>query len=67
MLVKVKDPSRVYYDREQGATLTGKEVIQVKATYTVRQLLTDGALQEVVEEPKKEVEPKKPGVKLKDK
>ena len=61
MKVKLKDPSRVYFDREQQVTFTGKEVIQTKATYTVRQLLTDGALIEVVEEPKKL------GIKLKDK
>jgi len=56
MLVKVKDSGRVYYDREQGVTFTGEEVIQTKVTFTVRQLLNDGKLVEVTEkeEPKTE-------------
>ncbi len=47
MLVKVKDPSRVYFDREQGQTFNGKATFETKVTYTIRQLLNDGKLVEV--------------------
>jgi len=62
MIVKVKEPSKVYFDRDQAVTLTGDKPITVKATYMVRQLLNDGKIVEVVEEPKepKEPEDKKP-------
>ena len=48
MLVKLKDPSKVWYDREQRLVLTGDKVIATKATGKIRQLLNSGVLKEVV-------------------
>lgn len=59
MKVKVRVPNKVYFDREQQLTLTGEEVIETKATGTVRALLANGELIEVADEtPKKTVKPK---------
>lgn len=73
MKVKVKDPSRVYYDSEQGVAMTGKKVFEVKVTGYVREELRVGSLIEVAEvkepvkEPVKELvkEPVKKPIKVK--
>ena len=49
MKVKLKDPSRVYYDKEQRLSFAGKGEIPTKATFHVRQLINQGALIEVSE------------------
>jgi len=47
MLVKLKDPTKVYYCREQRLSLAGEKDIETKATQHVRQLLNQGVLMEV--------------------
>jgi len=49
MKVKLKDPKRVYYCKEQKLSFAGKEVIETKVTQHVRGLINDGALVEVPE------------------
>lgn len=67
MKVKLKDPSRVFYCKEQGKALTGKGSFDVKATGYIREQLAARTLEEVVvvEAPEaKEPEAKEPEVKL---
>ena len=53
MNLKVEDPSRVYYDKEQGLTMTGKKTFTgVKVTGYVRGQLNIGTLKEVLVEEK---------------
>jgi hypothetical protein len=47
MKVKLKNPEKVYYDREQRATLHGKGTFDVKATLHIRRLIGEGAIIEV--------------------
>jgi hypothetical protein len=47
MKVKLKNPEKVYYDREQRATLHGKGIFEVKATLHIRRLIGEGAILEV--------------------
>jgi len=49
MKVKLRDPKRVYFDRETGIVFHGKKIIETKVTQGVRELLNEGALIEVVE------------------
>ena len=47
MDVKLKDPSKVYYCKEQKLSFAGKDKIECKVTQHVRGLLNEGALVEV--------------------
>lgn len=47
MLVKLKDPSRVYYDRAQEKSFSGDGNISTKVTAFVREMLNNGAFTEV--------------------
>lgn len=50
MRIKLKDPKRVYYDREQGVTLVGDKVFSgIKVTQFIRSQLNAGSLIEVAE------------------
>lgn len=50
MRVKLKDPTRVYYDSEQKVTLIGSKVFTgIKVTQFIRSQLNTGALVEVAE------------------
>jgi S-adenosylmethionine hydrolase len=62
MFIKVKDPQKVYFDRETKITFYGKDVYQTKATGYVRAQINSGAFIEV-EAPKAEpkAEPKDTG------
>lgn len=53
MLVKLKRPEKVYFDREQQLVFTGDKPIETKATFAVRALLNTGDLIEVVEKAEK--------------
>jgi S-adenosylmethionine hydrolase len=55
MFIKVKDPQKIYFDRETKITFYGKDIYQTKATGYVRAQINSGAFIEV-EAPK--VEPK---------
>jgi len=51
MNLRLKDPTKVYYCKEQKLSFAGDKTIEgVKVTQHVRQLLNEGALVEVREE-----------------
>ncbi len=50
MNVKLKDPTKVYYCKEQKLSFAGKKNIETKVTQHVRGLINDGSLVEVREE-----------------
>ncbi len=47
MVVTLKDPTKVYYCKEQKLSFAGKKEISCKVTQHVRQLLNQGVLKEV--------------------
>lgn len=49
MDVKLKDPTKVYYCKEQKVSFAGDKNITCKVTQHVRQLLNEGALVEVTD------------------
>jgi len=49
MKVRLKNPTRVYYCKEQKLSFAGKEVIETKVTQHVRGLLNEGSLVELQE------------------
>lgn len=51
MLVRPKDSSKAYYDREQGVVIDGETPVNVSATTVIRSLLASGELVEVEEKP----------------
>ncbi len=60
MKIKLKDPKRVYFDRQTGATMYGDKVLTVKATEYVRQMINQGWAVEVEDKaPEPEKEPEK--------
>ena len=48
MIVKLKNPTRVYYCKEQKKSFAGKGEIPTKVTQHVRGLLNEGSLVEVL-------------------
>ena len=60
MLVKLRDPSKVYYCREQRLSLAGAKPVETKVTFHVRQLLQQGEIVEVVKVEKVEAPKEEP-------
>lgn len=51
MLVKLTDPAKIAWDKEQGVVITGKKSVRVRATPFIKSKIKEGVLVEVPEEP----------------
>jgi len=60
--VKLKDPTKIAWDRETGAVITGPDEFTVEETMFIRKKLAEGELVRADAEP----EPVKPGKRKKD-
>jgi hypothetical protein len=47
MLVKLKNPKKVYWDLDQKVVLSGSKAIEVKSNLFIRELMNSGAIVEV--------------------
>ncbi len=57
MLVKLKEPKKVFWEQHQKVCLSGKDVFDVRSSLHIRQLVNDGHLVEVEKASDKELSP----------
>jgi len=60
MKIRLKDPSRVYFDRQTGKTFYGKGVFDTSATGYVREMINGGWAIEVEDKSEASKAPKLP-------